>query len=140
MRIQAALEPARRHRRVHEVVQERQEPAEVGLLLDAGRKMPAGSLMRPREIFFCVFFKKRPILTLCDKMGKYIWDMGQILIQNFGPIVNRGASSKLRFLVVFKERRKIIPKQNNFIEILLKILYIILKWNKCVLVKGLKMK
>lgn len=42
----------RRHRRTHEVVQERQEPAEVGLLLDAGRKMPAGSLTRPREIFF----------------------------------------------------------------------------------------
>ena len=42
----------RRHRRVHEVVQERQEPAEVGQLLDAGHKMPAGSLTRPREIFF----------------------------------------------------------------------------------------
>ena len=47
-----------------------------------------------------------PVLTLCDKMGMYIWDMGQILIQNFGPIVNRAASSKLRFLVVFKEKRK----------------------------------
>ena len=34
------------------MVQERQEPAEVGLLLDAGHKMPAGSLARPREIFF----------------------------------------------------------------------------------------
>ena len=30
MRLQAALELARRHRRIHEVVQERQEPAEVG--------------------------------------------------------------------------------------------------------------
>lgn len=46
------LEPSRRHRRIHEVVQERQESVEVGLLLDAGRKMPAGSLVRPREIFF----------------------------------------------------------------------------------------
>ena len=52
MRLQAPLEPARRHRRVHEVVQERQESVEVGLLLDAGHKMPAGSLTRPREIFF----------------------------------------------------------------------------------------
>lgn len=34
------------------MVQERQEPAEVGLLQDAGHKMPAGSLTRPREIFF----------------------------------------------------------------------------------------
>ena len=34
------------------MVQERQEPAEVRLLLDAGHKMPAGSLTRPREIFF----------------------------------------------------------------------------------------
>ena len=34
------------------MVQERQEPAEVGQLLDAGHKMPAGSLTRPREIFF----------------------------------------------------------------------------------------
>lgn len=110
MRIQAALESARRHRRVHEVVQERQEPAKVGQLPDAGHKMPAGSLTRPRNVFFCVFFLKRPVLTLCDKMGMYIWDMGQILIQNFGPIVNRAASSKLRFLVVFKERRKNIPK------------------------------
>ncbi|SOE51840.1 hypothetical protein SAMN05720781_0462 [Fibrobacter sp. UWT3] len=32
----------RRHRRVYEVVQERQEPAEVGQLLDAGHKMPEG--------------------------------------------------------------------------------------------------
>ena len=30
MRLQAPLEPARRHRRIHEVVQERQEPAEAG--------------------------------------------------------------------------------------------------------------
>ena len=52
MRLQAPLEPARRHRRIHEVVQDRQEPAEVGLLLDAGPKMPAGSLTRSREIFF----------------------------------------------------------------------------------------
>ena len=51
MRLQAPLEPARRHRRIHEVEQERQEPAEVGLLLDAGHKMPAGSLTRPREKF-----------------------------------------------------------------------------------------
>ena len=59
-----------------------------------------------------------PVLTLCDKMGMYIWDMGQILIQNFGPIVNRAASSKLRFLVVFKEKRKKnILKWNNCIEI-----------------------
>ena len=31
---------------------ERQEPAEVRLLLDVGHKMPAGSLTRPCEIFF----------------------------------------------------------------------------------------
>ena len=64
MRLQAPLEPARRHRRVYEVVQERQEPAEVGLLLDAGRKMPAGALTRPREIFFVFFFKKTRFDTL----------------------------------------------------------------------------
>ena len=52
MRLQAPLESARRHCRVHEVVQERQESTEVGLLLDAGHKMPAGSPTRPREIFF----------------------------------------------------------------------------------------
>ncbi|WP_073161286.1 hypothetical protein [Fibrobacter sp. UWH5] len=52
MRLQALLEPSRRHRRIHEVVQERQESVEVGLLLDAGRKMPTGSPARPREIFF----------------------------------------------------------------------------------------
>ena len=49
------------------MVQERQEPAEVGQLLDAGHKMPAGSLTRPREIFFkkCGGGVLTTVLRLC---------------------------------------------------------------------------
>lgn len=93
------------------MVQERQESVEVGQI-SAKKTQKEGT-----NALFCVFSAKIPVLTLCDKMGMYIGNMGQILIQNFGPIVNRGASSKLRFLVVFKERRKNIPKRNNYIEI-----------------------
>jgi hypothetical protein len=56
MRIQAALEPARRHRRVHEVVQERQEPPEVGNVFTGG--VFCGGATRPRKCFLMILRKK----------------------------------------------------------------------------------
>lgn len=43
--------------------------------------------------FWRVFCPPKFFLTLCDKFGMYIWGMEQILIRNFGPIVNNGATS-----------------------------------------------
>ena len=63
------------------MVQERQEPAEVGQLLDAGRKMPAGSLTRPREIFF-----KKCAGGIDNRFALGLQPLAAVLLSGYGPL------------------------------------------------------
>lgn len=58
-------EPARRHRRVHEVVQDRQEPAEVGQI--SAKKSAKEGANAPLALFLVVFQK---IISFCHKVSK----------------------------------------------------------------------
>ena len=83
-------EPARRHRRVHEVVQDRQEPAEVGQI--SAKKSAKEGANAPLALFLVVFQKNNLILSQSVKMN-YVF-LGCKIGNSFYAILHQTNPSK----------------------------------------------